>query len=90
VQNVTTPVEVTQSVERRIPGYLPHPTGVRLIGDPGDRDLPALRVKKEKHIIGHEATPGQHFDCEEIGSGHDIHVRTNEFFPGCGLAPLRR
>ena len=49
------------------------------------RPLAAIR-----HLIRHEATPGEDFGAEEIRAGKNCHMRSDEILPGCVLAAFRR
>jgi hypothetical protein len=48
-----------------------------------------LKVHKEQHVVCHQASPGQHLDGEEIGSGKNSHVGPDEVLPCRGLRAFR-
>jgi hypothetical protein len=47
-------------------------------------------MKEEQNLVRSQTVPRQHFDSEEIDSSQDRHMRTDEVFPVCVLAALRR
>jgi hypothetical protein len=34
-------------------------------------------VDEEQYVIGHQAAPAEHFDCEEVDSSQDRQVGSN-------------
>jgi len=46
-------------------------------------------MQEEKNVVGGQAAPREHLDCEEIDSGQDCHMRSNEILPVCVLTALR-
>jgi len=45
-------------------------------------------MNEEQDVVGGEASPGEHFDGEEVGASQDGHVGGDEILPGGILAPL--
>jgi hypothetical protein len=50
----------------------------------------ALEVNEEQHLVGHQTPQREHFDREGINAGQNRHMRADELFPGCVLAPFGR
>jgi hypothetical protein len=46
------------------------------------------RVRKEQNVVRDLASPRQHLDVEEIGSGDHVHMPTDELHPGRRLTPF--
>jgi hypothetical protein len=90
VQHVATLIEISPSFVGRVAGHLPHPKFIRMPRDTGQAYPAALEVNEEQPIIGHQTPPCEHFDREEIHAGQNCHMRADELFPGCVLAPFRR
>ena len=70
--------------------HLCHPGFGGVSGDAGERNAPRLQAEKEKDVIGHETTPGQDLNGEEVCSGKDGHVSGDEVLPSRALAAFRR
>ena len=51
------------------------------------RDSAGFKLNQEQDV-GRQASPGEHFNSEEVHAGHDEHVRSNEVFPANRLAAL--
>src|SRR5215471_7225729 len=47
-------------------------------------------MNEEQDVVGHQATPGEDLDCEEVDPGQHGQMRLNEFLPRRVLAALRR
>jgi hypothetical protein len=47
-------------------------------------------VDEEQYTIGHQTTPTEYLDREEVDSSQDRHVGLNELFPSRILAPYGR
>jgi len=90
VQRVTSLIQISPGLAGRVARHLLHPWLVGIPGDSGHADTPTLQVNEEQDVVCHQATPGEHFDREEIDAGQYRHMRLNKFLPGRGLAPLRR
>src|SRR5580765_2642352 len=45
-------------------------------------------MNEEQDVVGGKTSPGEHFDCEEVGACQDGDVGGDEILPGCVLAPL--
>jgi hypothetical protein len=46
--------------------------------------------RRQAQMIGGETSPGEHFDCEEVGTGQHGHMGGDEILRGGILAPLRK
>ena len=58
--------------------------------NPGKDHSAAVQVNEEQNIVGHQTTPGQHLDCEEVYTGQHRHMGLNKLLPGRVLASFRR
>ena len=59
-----------------------------MFGQTGETDAARFQMNEEQDVVGGETSPGEHFDCEEVGTCQDGHVRGDEILPGGILAPL--
>jgi hypothetical protein len=59
-----------------------------MFGQTGETDSARFQMNEEQHVIGGEASPGEHFDGEEVCTCEDGHVGGYEILPGGILAPL--
>jgi hypothetical protein len=56
-----------------VASHLGHPGFARVACDTDESDAPALQLEREQQdVIGHEATPSQDFDGEEISAGESL------------------
>lgn len=42
-------------------------------------------MDEKQYAIRHQSAPCQHLGREEVGTGQNAHVRTDEILPRCGL-----
>jgi hypothetical protein len=56
----------------------------------GQTYAPGLKMKEEQNVIRDQTSPREHLNREEIDSGQDRHMRSDELLPVCVLATLRR
>jgi len=59
-----------------------------MFGQTGEAHPARFQMNEEQDVVGGEASLGEHFDCEEVGTCQDVHVRGDEILPGGILAPL--
>src|SRR5947209_15003040 len=59
-------------------------------GNARDSDMPRLQMQKEQYVVGNEATPGEHFNGEEIYPCQNSHMRSNEVRPSRLLTTFGR
>jgi len=71
-----------------VASYLKHPLGGGMSGQTGETDAARFQMNEEQDVVGGETSPGEHFDCEEVGTSQDGHVGGDEILPGGILAPL--
>ena len=57
-----------------VPGHLNHPLGGGMFGQTGETDAARFQMNEEQDVVGGEASPGEHFDGEEVGASQDGHV----------------
>jgi hypothetical protein len=77
MQSITTVIQISPAFIGRITRYLFHPGFVGMPRDPSQAHTPALQVDEEQYVIGHQAAPAEHFDCEEVDSSQDRQVGSN-------------
>src|SRR5215475_12649545 len=71
-----------------VASYLKHPLGGGRSGQTGETDAARFQMNEEQDVVGGETSPGEHFNCEEVGTSQDSHVGGNEILPGGVLAAL--
>ena len=59
-----------------------------MFGQTGETDAARFQMNEEQDVVSGKTSPGEHFDCEEVGACQDGHVGGDEILPGCVLAPL--
>src|ERR1051325_2420181 len=89
MQQVMTSTDRTSGIIDSIASHLRHPGVGGVSGDAGEGNAPRLQVKKEKHVIRNETTPGQDLNGEEVCSSKNRHVRGDEFLPTRALTAFR-
>src|ERR1700682_1951367 len=65
---------------------LVHPLLVRMPRDPGYVDASAFQMEEEQHIIGHQPSPAEHLNREEITPRQHVHMSGEKVLPGGDLA----
>jgi hypothetical protein len=76
---------------RQLSGALLHEGGGGMRGDAGDLDTPCRQFHHYEHIIGYEAMPRRHLDCEKVRGGEDLPMQLQELCPAHpALAAVRR
>jgi hypothetical protein len=43
-------------------------------GQTGETDAARFQLDEKQHVVGGEASLGEHFHREEVGAGQDVHV----------------
>ena len=51
-----------------IASHLNHPLGRGMFSQTGETDAARFQMNEEQDVVGGEASPGEHFDCEEVGT----------------------
>jgi hypothetical protein len=69
MQNITTRMKIAPRLLRRATGNLLHPFLIWMPGDPGNTHAAAFEMQEEKHVVSHQPSPGEHFDCEKVTYG---------------------
>ena len=90
MQQVTTAVQISCVLHRRVARHLLHPVRVRMAPDAAQRYAAAAYVNEEQDVVRHQPAPGQHLHGEEVGTGQHVDVRLDELLPGRRATPLRR
>jgi len=72
-----------------VSGHLGHPVFGWMSGYAGQGYPASLQMNEEQHIICCQPSPSQHFYREEVYSGQDRHMGSNEIGPCCILTALR-
>jgi putative transposase len=67
-------MKIAPSLLARTSGDLLHPLFIRMPGNVRHGDPAASKREEEQHVICRQPPPGEHFHCEEVRIGHDIHV----------------
>jgi hypothetical protein len=88
VKKVAHATEESRTLVGGVASHLNHPLGGRMSGQTGETDAARFQMNEEQDVVGGEASPGEHFDGEEVGTCQDGHVRGDEILPGGILAPL--
>src|ERR1022692_1039039 len=88
MKKVAHATEASGTLVGGVASHLKHPLGGGMFGQTGETDAAGLQMNEEQDVVGGETSPGEHFDGEELGTCQDGHVRGDEIFPGCILAPL--
>jgi hypothetical protein len=71
-----------------IASHLHHPILGGMWGDSGERDASRFQMQEEENVVGDQASPGEHFDGEEINTGQHGQMRPNKVCPVHLLAAL--
>ena len=45
-------------------------------------------MKEEQHVVSHQPSPSEHFDCKEVTARQHIHMSGKKVLPRRDLAPL--
>src|SRR5215472_10121041 len=61
-----------------VASHLNHPLGGGMFGQTGETDAARFQMNEDQDVVGGETSPGEHFDCEEIGTCQDGHVSGEE------------
>src|SRR5215475_1850327 len=88
MKKVAHATEESGTFVRGVARHLKHPVGGGMFGQTGESDAARFQMNEEQDVVGGETSPGQHFDCEEVGTCQDGHVGGDEILPGGVLAPL--
>ena len=73
----------------RVPRDLGHPFLSGAFRHSCQGHAPALQLQNEEQVIGHQSSPAEHFDSQEIDADENGHMRTNEVRPSRVLAAFR-
>ena len=71
-----------------VASHLNHPLGGGMFGQTGETDAARFQMNEEQDVVGGKTSPGEYFDCKEVGACQDGHVGGDEILPGGVLAPL--
>src|SRR5689334_21129427 len=71
-----------------VASYLHHPLGGGMFGQTGETHPARFQMNEEQDVVGGEASPGEHFNCEEVGTSQDGHVAGDAILPGGVLAAI--
>src|SRR5262249_38675071 len=89
MQHVTTALQISCVLHRRVARHLLHPARVRMARDTAQRYAAAAGFHKELDIVRHRSVSG-HLDGEEVRTGEKVDARLDELLPGCRASPLGR
>src|SRR6185295_8247430 len=87
VQQVTTAVQISCVLHRRVARHLLHPARVWMARDAAQRYPAAAHFHEEQYVVRHQPAPRQHLHSEEVGAGEHVDVRMDEFLPGRRATP---
>src|ERR1700730_11013160 len=90
MQCVASLIQISPAFVGCVARHLLHPGLVRGPRHPGEADAPTLQVNEEQHVVGNQTAPGEDLDSEEVDTGQNCHVGSNELLPGRVLAAFRR
>src|SRR5215468_2002590 len=89
MQYVLSLVQESPALPGRVASHLLHPSLVWVARNPGQTDAAALQMDEEQNVVGHQATPSEDLDREEVDPGQHGQMRLNEFLPRRVLAAFR-
>src|SRR5215467_6116422 len=88
MQKVAHATQESGAVVGDVASYLHHPLGGGMFGQSGETHPARFQMNEEQDVVGGEASPGEHFNCEEVGTNQNGHVGGDEILPGGVLAAL--
>ena len=67
MKQVAHAMEESRTLVGGVASRLNHPLGVGMLGQDGETEAARFQVNEEQDVVGGETSPGEHFDCEEVG-----------------------
>jgi hypothetical protein len=69
MKKVTLTTEESGTLVGGVASHLKHPLGGGMFGQTGEADPARLQMNEEQDVVGGQTSPGEHLDCEEVGTG---------------------